>query len=166
MITFWFAGEATPQGRPRATALRGKDGKIILANGRPIIKAYDPMASRSYKQFIRMAAQREMEKRGAVLLDEPVIISVKVFRLVPKSFSKKKLEDVRKGMIRPSTKPDLDNYVKSVIDGMTQVVWKDDSQVVGYEGTGKYYTLERPGVYVCVWTIRELMEKRNQKEEC
>jgi Holliday junction resolvase RusA-like endonuclease len=40
----------------------------------------------------------------------------------------------------PATKPDLDNYIKSVKDGLEDVLWTQDSRVTQYgEGTGKYY---------------------------
>jgi Holliday junction resolvase RusA-like endonuclease len=34
-----------------------------------------------------------------------------------------------KGVLRPLTKPDVDNFAK-VIDALNGIVWRDDSQVV------------------------------------
>ena len=47
------------------------------------------------------------------------------------SLSKKKKQAAESGQLRPITKPDVGNYVKGVKDGLKQVIWKDDSQVVG-----------------------------------
>ena len=41
---------------------------------------------------------------------------------------------------RPMTRPDVDNYVKAVLDGLNGVAWHDDSQVVTLHAE-KHYTL-------------------------
>ena len=45
------------------------------------------------------------------------------------------------GLIRPTTKPDTDNYLKGVLDALNTVVFKDDSQVVGMVAQ-KFYSCE------------------------
>lgn len=47
---------------------------------------------------------------------------------VPKSYSKKNKEEALKGNIRP-TKADIDNYIKSVLDGLNGVAWSDDRYI-------------------------------------
>lgn len=47
---------------------------------------------------------------------------------VPKSYSKKKHLEAIEGKIRP-TKADIDNYIKSVLDGLNRVAWSDDRYV-------------------------------------
>ena len=43
------------------------------------------------------------------------------------------------GAIRPTSKPDIDNVIKSSFDGLNMVVWVDDSQVVELK-TAKWYS--------------------------
>jgi len=74
-INFVVFGEPVAQGRPR-TAVIG---------GRAIV--YDPAKSRNFKQLVAAVAQ---EHAPAQLIDGPVAINIKVFRAIPKSFSKKK----------------------------------------------------------------------------
>jgi len=57
-----------------------------------------------------------------MLLDGPVSLSVSFYLPRPKSLRAKTKPHV--------TKPDLDKLVRSVKDGLTQIVWHDDSQVV------------------------------------
>lgn len=71
--------------------------------------------------------------------DEPLKVVITIYRKIPKSFSKTKREQAINGVLLPITKPDMDNYVKSVIDGCTGVVWKDDNIIVNIEAV-KYYS--------------------------
>lgn len=48
----------------------------------------------------------------------------------PKSWSKKKQYAAMSGEIFPAVKPDVDNYAKSIKDGMEGIAFKIDSQVV------------------------------------
>ena len=48
---------------------------------------------------------------------------------IPKSFSKAKREKAIAWEIAPQTKPDLDNVVKAVLDGLNGVAYADDKQV-------------------------------------
>lgn len=73
-------------------------------------------------------------------------MNLKVFRAIPKSFSKKKREEAALGYVRPTTKPDTDNYVKGVLDAFNGTVLKDDS-VVCEIFARKFYS-ERPRIEV------------------
>nr|WP_318837549.1 RusA family crossover junction endodeoxyribonuclease [Psychrobacillus glaciei] len=55
---------------------------------------------------------------------------------------------MKKGELRPTTKPDVDNYVKGVKDGLNKVLWQDDSQVVNLN-VRKFYSMN-PRVVVRV----------------
>lgn len=73
-------------------------------------------------------------------LQGAIALGVKIFRSIPKSFSRKKHREALEQRVRPVTKPDLDNYLKLIKDSANGILWKDDSQVVEYlPGTGKYY---------------------------
>ncbi len=64
--------------------------------------------------------------------------------------SKKRAVAAERGEIRPTTKPDLDNYLKAIKDALKGICWRDDSQVVAYrEPFGKYYSA-KPRVEVDV----------------
>ncbi|SCU95566.1 conserved hypothetical protein [Cupriavidus necator] len=55
------------------------------------------------------------------------------------------------GQICATKKPDADNVLKAVKDGMNGVVWVDDCQAVEYRISKKYGT--SPGVYVEVMEL-------------
>lgn len=138
MIQFTIPGEPVPQARPRLTK-RGI--------------AYTPEKSRRYKEYIRLIASAEMA--GKTPLAGPLCLSVRVYRSAPKSGGRKWQAEAKTGLRRPVTKPDLDNYVKAVQDGLNGIVWHDDSQIVTYGAPfGKFYDDGGgPRVEVMVWEL-------------
>lgn len=140
MIHLTIPGEPVPQARPRLT----KTGI-----------AYTPKKSKQYKERIRLFASAQMV--GKTPLDGPLCLSVRVYRSVPKSRSKKWREGAKTGRERPIQKPDLDNYIKAVQDGLNGILWQDDSQIVCYAAPfGKYYDDGGgPRVEVMVWELTE-----------
>lgn len=123
MIKFVVYGEPVAQGRPRASRVAGH------------VRMYDPAKSRSYKDYVRLVAAEQSPEK---LLEGPLVVLLKVFKPIPRSFSKKKAEQAEGCIVRPVTKPDVDNYVKILCDALNGVIWRDDSQVVELN-VGKYY---------------------------
>lgn len=110
------------------------------------MRAYDPAKSKDYKDYVRLAAVSEM--KGRAPFDGALALSVRVYRSIPKSFSKKKQALAEAGIIKPITKPDMDNYIKGIKDALKSVCWKDDSQIVTYrEPFGKFYS-ETPRIEI------------------
>ena len=71
-------------------------------------------------------------------IDAPLRIYITVFRKLPKSASNKKREMMIRGELAPTTRPDLDNYEKPIMDALTGVIYNDDSQIV-YKASAKYF---------------------------
>ncbi|KXG42863.1 RusA family crossover junction endodeoxyribonuclease [Tepidibacillus decaturensis] len=136
MIQFTVYGEPVAQGRPRATTINGH------------IRMYDPKKSSDYKDYVRLVASEKAPKH---LLTGQIEMKVRIYRPIPKSFSKKKTSQAELGLIRPTTKPDADNYLKAIKDALKMVIWKDDSQVVDVQ-IGKWYS-ERPRIEVQISEI-------------
>ena len=133
-------GEPVAQGRPRFSRQGG------------FVKAYDPAKSRDYKQYVRLVAAQDAPETpvtGAVLL------SLRIYRAIPKSMSKKKREAALAGKLRPTTKPDVSNVLKGVEDALKGLWYADDSQIVGYGEVGKWYA-ERPRIEIAMQEIEEM----------
>lgn len=139
MVEFTVYGTPVAQGRPRAGKSRG--GKTVL---------YDPTKSKNFKQYVKMCAS---QNRPPQLLEGPLVLIVKVYKPTLKSFSKKKTQEAEEGLLRPITKPDLDNYLKGISDALNQVIWYDDSQIVETV-VSKYYS-QTPRVEIQVKNLRE-----------
>ena len=48
---------------------------------------------------------------------------------IPKSASKKKVGQMKLGIIRPTRRPDVDNILKAVLDALEKLAYKNDSQI-------------------------------------
>ena len=112
MIRFTVFGEPVPQSRPRVT----RHG------------AYDPPKCKAYKEQVALTAKVAM--RGMLPSQGPIACHIHVYRGIPKSWSRAKREAARSGKLLPTSRPDADNYLKGIMDGLKGVAWLDDSQVV------------------------------------
>jgi len=134
MVTFKVDGTPVPKGRARY-ARRGN-----------FISTYTPEKTRTYETLIKDAA---IEAMGASEpLETPVSLYLYIRVPIPKSCTKKRLEDIANGSEKPTKKPDASNILKSVEDGMNGVVYHDDSQIINIHVTKVYSSL--PGVDICV----------------
>lgn len=131
-------GEPVPQGRPRFSTINGH------------VQAIDPKKSRDYKQLIQLEAQPLFYK-GFAAIEAASRLKLYIFRGIPKSWSKKKKEAALGNIIRPTSRPDTDNYVKGVLDALNGLVVKDDSCIVHIEA-GKFYS-DRPRIEIEVEEI-------------
>lgn len=133
-ITFFVPGE--PQGKGRARSTR---------SGRH----YTPAKTVAYEGLIAHAAANEM--RGRSLIDSACAVDVCAWCSVPASWSAKRRAQALAGVIRPARKPDADNILKAVGDGINGVVWRDDSLAVDASVTKRY--ADKPGLVVSVRPI-------------
>ncbi len=142
-IVFEVAGKVEAKGRGRVGRV-GKGPKAFTT-------VFTPAHTRKYEHLVRHAAGEAMGDRAP--LECAVEVFVHVYIDYPKSASKRKLTDMVAGIIRPCTKPDIDNYVKSALDGINNIVVKDDNQVVSLHAHKVYNS--RPHLRV---EIRPLMQ--------
>jgi Holliday junction resolvase RusA-like endonuclease len=120
-----------PKGQKRARS------RAINSNGRSYAMTYKDKGQRleEDKLITLMYAHRPPQP-----LQGPLALGVKAYLPIPKSKPKKWQAEALAGLIRPTTKPDLDNCIKNLKDVCKGVFWEDDKQVVEYlPGTGKYY---------------------------
>jgi len=133
-IMFTIYGEPVPKGRPRFST-RGKF---------PV--AYTPEKTKNYESDVGMMAKAAM---GA---SEPLEGALEAFIYVifpvPASYSKKRTEACLSGQEKHTKKPDLDNVVKAVLDGMSEIVFLSDSQITSIHATKVYGEVAKVEVLV------------------
>lgn len=115
----------------------------------------EPQKQRDYQHYISL--QTALQSAGQVATG-PLVCRIRFFLAVPHTWSCRKHQLAYDGKLRPTGKPDLDNYIKILLDGMTGHAWVDDAQIVQYEETGKWYVhgaTESPHVEVTVWDWAE-----------
>ena len=108
-IRFTIPGPCVAKPRPRFSS---KTGRV-----------YTPNNGHKYEKLVK-------ESYGDNPCFKDQFISVKIlFKFeVPKSYSKKKQSEALAGNLRP-TKADIDNYIKSVLDGLNKVAFLDDRYI-------------------------------------
>jgi len=135
-ISMIIPGQPVAKGRARITTVGG------------FARAYTPAKTRSYENIVRSHAQQIMALRGLEPLEGPVALVLEAHLQIPASWSKKKTAEAIAGSIVPTSRPDLDNYIKAALDGLNEVVFKDDSQVV--EISAKKVYSETPQLFVSI----------------
>ena len=110
------------------------------------VAAYTPKKTVTHEKMIYDAAAIAM--LGRDLFVGAVGLSVKAFMPIPKSWSQKKRYAAMGGTLRPTGKPDIDNILKAIGDGMNNVVWADDKQIVTAH-IEKFYS-EKPRIEIMV----------------
>jgi len=109
-----------PQGKQRA--------KVSTYGG--FARAYTPKETVNYESLINLSFQKALNGGQTPFWDKPLDITIIAHYAIPKSFSKKKTADALSRVIRPQTKPDIDNVVKVVCDALNSVAYRDDTQVI------------------------------------
>jgi len=131
IIKFTIYGEPTAKGRARFRNFKTKSGKQFTTT-------YTPKKTRDAETDFKT---QSLQFKPDLPLEGALLLGVKVYRSMPKSMSKKKKLLAISGELRPTVRPDLDNFIKLIKDSLNKIFWQDDSQVVEYlPGTGKYYS--------------------------
>jgi Holliday junction resolvase RusA-like endonuclease len=130
-ITVVIGGPAVAKARPRATR-RG-----IL---------YTPSHVRKYESHARLAAQLVMNGRPPIAV--PVRAEITIDLAVPASWSRKRQDAAQRGEIRPTSRPDVDNYTKAAMDACNGIVVVDDSMIVELVATKRYARIAKLSITI------------------
>jgi Holliday junction resolvase RusA-like endonuclease len=128
--TILIPGVARGKGRARAT----KRGTV-----------YTPASTVNAEAWVKSCA---FEQIGQPLLTTPVAVSIGIDVEVPASWSKKRRVLALAGETRPTGKPDLDNCIKLLMDGLNKIAWVDDAQVVRLTASKRYAETPRTEVII------------------
>jgi len=137
-IHFQVEGDPKGKGRPRFS----RAGKFT--------RVYTDKQTLDYEAVIKFFAAQAMGSTD--LLETPVSVFLYIRHAVPQSYSKKRNESCLSGFEQPCKKPDIDNIVKTFLDGMNGVIFKDDTQVVDLHVKKVYSAV--PGVDVMVMEVK------------
>lgn len=114
-LCFEVPGEVVGKGRPRFTTRGG------------YVKTYEPKKTKDYERLIKNAY---VKKYRNFVSDKAIRISVYIYIKPAESVSNKKKTSFLNNDYLPTKKPDVDNVIKCVLDGLNKVAYHDDTQVV------------------------------------
>lgn len=126
--------EPVAKARPR----KGKNGRF-----------YTPEKTQIYEDVIGWEYASAVNKGNAktYMNGEPVRAVLGFYFSIPSSYSKKRKKSILEGSEGFTKRPDVDNLVKAVLDGLNGIAFKDDCQVVEVHAT-KGYTSDEEGFIV------------------
>lgn len=135
-IFFVVPGEPVAKARPRFTMQGGK------------ARTYTPTSSAAYETTVGLLALSAMRAQG---ISEPMKgtlhVQVQAFFPVPRTWSKKR----KSAASWHASRPDLDNVLKSALDGLNRIAFADDGQVASIYATKAYS--DTPRLEVAVYEI-------------
>ena len=120
---------------------------------------HTPEKSVNFENLVRMAF---VATCGDAPTQEPVEIEIRAFFQIAKSAKKSDREDAAREVLPHTKKPDSDNVVKAVLDGLNTVAFADDKQVFRIT-VSKWYS-NRPRTEVTI-TIQSQEEAAWQKRK-
>ncbi|KVP19392.1 endodeoxyribonuclease RusA [Burkholderia ubonensis] len=131
-VEFVVPGKPVAKGRPR------------FARHGAHVRTFTPEATERYENLVKMAARAAMCETQPY--EGPVRLIVNIGLPIPASWSQKRQDAAAAGAIGATKKPDADNVVKALKDGMNGVVYADDGQVVDLWISKRYARV--PGVRI------------------
>lgn len=96
---------------------------------------YTPSATTDFEKRVKQAW---LDGYGDLKAHGEVMVSMQFYYPVPKSDSKKVRKAKLDEEIAPTIKPDIDNLIKSVLDGLNGVAFGDDKQVTSITAAKLY----------------------------
>ena len=135
-IEFFVPGAPVGKGRPRA-ARRGTG--VVM---------FTPEKTAGYEALVAAAASNAMRAEAGPLFTGPLEAVLEMRIPIPASWSKAHKAAALAGTELPTSKPDIDNVVKAILDACNGMVFRDDSQVVILIATKRFS--ETPGVRVVI----------------
>ncbi len=137
-VKFTVLGEPKGKGRPKFSR-RGQ-----------YVQTYTPDATVSYENLVKLEYERQC---GTVQFPKDTQLEMRIMAYfsIPKSKSKKVKQLMRDKVLRPTKKPDIDNIVKIIADGLNGIAYYDDAQIVDI-AVRKFYS-ENPRVVVTILEV-------------
>lgn len=122
-----------PKARPRVT----KTGHT-----------YTPEKTRQYERIVQCIFNSKYGYMKQPLTDKPVSVTLLFYMPIPKSFSKKKIAELRQNKMACPKKPDIDNLTKAVLDALNGRAYKDDNQIVELFARKEYSEQPRTEIFI------------------
>ena len=126
-----------PQGKARARTV-SQGGKV---------HSYTPAKTASYERSVAQAYKFSFPRQE--VLTGPIQLVLRAYYPIPTSWPQSQKAKALCDMLMPVVKPDIDNVIKCIADGLNGVAWEDDKQIVSIRAEKHYSPI--PRVEVEIW---------------
>ena len=104
----------------------------VKGKGRPRVNtttaiAYTPTKTKEYEELIKQYFILKYRKINP--LEKRIKVTIQAYFSIPQNTNKTQKEEMLKGNISPTKKPDIDNIAKIVLDALNKLAFKDDNQI-------------------------------------
>ncbi len=140
-IQFSVRGVPIPKGSKKAFVIKGDNPKAIVVDANPKTKPWQTLIKHVAAQY----APEDGPWEG------PIAMTVTIYLPIPKNIPKQRLG-------YPITRPDALKLCRAVEDSLSEIIYKDDAQVVNLQVLKRYGPV---GVKVRVWQITKYAEISN-----
>jgi len=157
-VRFTVPGEPTGKGRPQTKVLYSEKGFMDKKTGKvrnTMVNNVTPKKTVIYENLVKSLY---MEKYPEERFPDDAMLDMRILAYygIPKSKSKTIKEQMLKGILRPTKKPDMDNVVKAIADSLNQIAYRDDTQIVDCQ-CRKFYSYT-PRVEIIIKTVEVMSE--------
>ena len=122
-----------PKARPRVT----KTGHT-----------YTPEKTKQYERIVQYIFNSKYGYMKQPLTEKAVSATLLFYMPIPKSFSKKKIDELKENKMLCPKKPDIDNLAKAVLDALNGRAYKDDNQIVELFARKEYSEQPRTEIFI------------------
>ena len=124
VISFTIPGVPVAKGRPKFKRIGSR------------IMTYTPAKTHKAEEFVKACFEEKFGNSIKTPINGAICLTVEFFMQIPTSLSKKKKAMLE--MLYHTKRPDIDNLIKTVQDGLNGVAWTDDSCVCCVNATKVY----------------------------
>lgn len=122
-MKFTIIGKARAKGRPR-----------VMRNG----FTFTPKTTVEYENLVRLSFFQQIGEVEPT--DKPLKVDITFYFDIPKSYTKKKIQEIKENNMAYPKKPDIDNLIKSITDALNGIAYKDDNQIYKVHANKLYTT--------------------------
>jgi len=139
IIAIEIPGIPVAKARPRSKIITPKSGKS------PFVTHYTPKKTSNFENKVAYGFRK---KYCGPPTEGPCAIEIKMYFPIPKAWPKYKKKEALEKPVPVIKRPDIDNLIKSILDGLNSVAYLDDNQVYKIE-CSKWYGIEpRTEIYI------------------
>jgi len=119
-------------------------GRPKITTGTGFARAYTPKKTRDYENKVKMYFRAQFPQHEPFSADDTLKVTIEFYYPIPKSYSKKKREQIIAAGMYKNNGEDLDNLEKAVLDALNGLAYCDD-RIISEVEKRKYWTLHSEG---------------------